>query len=68
MKNRTGPVKHVSNVAINVMYNFCGFVINTTAYHFDRYKSLSPSTKDLHGSAVTKKDRESVCFPGSVYE
>ena len=32
---------------MHVLHNCFGFVINTTAYHLDRYKPSNPSTKDL---------------------
>ena len=49
MYNRIGStiVKHVKRVAMHVLHNCFGFVINTTAYHLDRYKPSNPSTKDL---------------------
>ena len=42
-------VKHEWTVAMQVLYNFSGFVANTTAYLTGLYKKSSPFSKDLQG-------------------
>ena len=51
-KNWIGPiVKHVWNVAIHVLYNLFGFVVNTTAYNLGWYEPSSPIILGFHGKA-----------------
>ena len=53
MNKRIGPTfKHVWNDAMHTLYNFIGFVVNTTAYHLGWYSLhlLLLKSKKLRGS------------------